>query len=140
MTAVSFASGEARYSRDTLARFIEELSKRISPTEVRNEVGESALELLRSGQPTYSQAEAWKFYRVAYQRRLFELVQSNGVPPVSFDIQSQFDIQDSPIGFDQEPLPLPLINRPTKIAGFPVDFPLGLPASVLASNAKWIQF
>jgi dihydroorotate dehydrogenase len=140
MTAVTFASGEARYSRDALTRFVEDLSRLMSPTELRAEVGESALELLRSGQQTYSQADAWKFYRVAYQRQLFELVQKNGVPPVSFDIQSQFDIQDPPIGFDQEPLPLPLVNRPTKIAGFPVDFPLGLPASVLASNAKWIEF
>lgn len=140
MKPVSFATGEARYSRDAVTRYIEDLAKRISPIDVKTAIGERALELLRSNQKTYSQADAWQFYSVAYQRQLFDLVQKNGVPPISFNIQSQFDIQAPPIGFDQEPLTVPLINRPTKIAGFPVDFPLGLPASVLASNAKWIEF
>jgi dihydroorotate dehydrogenase len=140
MATVSFASGEARYSRDALTKYIDELVKRISLTEVKSAVGETLLELLGSDQKNYSRADAWKFYRVAYQCQLFDLVQKNGVPPITFDIQSPFDILDAPIGFDQEPLTVPLIKRPTKIAGFPVDFPLGLPASVLASNAKWIEF
>jgi dihydroorotate dehydrogenase len=140
MPAPSFASGQARYSRAAFRRYLNDLSAQISPSSVEGFIGEDAMKLLHSDRESFSQAEAWMIFRAAYEKRLFDIVERNGAPPVSFDIQAPFNIQDSPIGFDQDVPATPLINRKTKIGGFPVDFPLGLPASVLASNAKWIEF
>lgn len=64
-------------------------------------------------------------------------VGSSGLP---YDLAHPFEITKPPIGFDEEPPIVPLIKREAKIAGYPVDFPLGLPASVLAANAQWIKF
>jgi len=63
-----------------------------------------------------------------------------GSTPPSYDLDHPFEIIRPPVGFDEEPPIVPLIKRETKIAGYPVDFPLGLPASVLAANAQWIKF
>jgi hypothetical protein len=52
------------------------------------------------------------------------------------DIQTRFKLDDAPTGFADDPPLVPLIRRPAQIAGFPVDYPLGLPASVLSANSQ----
>jgi len=49
-------------------------------------------------------------------------------------------LEQLPLGYDDEPPLVPLLKRPTKIGGLNVDFPIGLPASVLAANSAWIRF
>jgi dihydroorotate dehydrogenase (NAD+) catalytic subunit len=134
-------NGEMRLSGDEIARILRDLDARLSTEELEKEFGgAAALRAFRSPNRAYSLAEAWQLLRVAYQYGLFDIAEESKVPPVSFDIRSALDLTGKPIGFDQEVPPAPLINRPTRIAGFPVDFPLGLPASVLATNANWLEF
>lgn len=87
-----------------------------------------------------SRQVTWRLIRSAYRHGLFSVLPAHGIQPVSYDIRSPFDLQAPPVGFDQDPPIVPLINRPTDIAGFKVGFPLGLPASVLAANSQWIEF
>lgn len=70
------------------------------------------------------------------------LLPAPGVTPYSFDLRMDpFSVEAAePIGYHLDPPKLPLMEKPTRVAGFPVDYPFGLPASVLATNAKWINF
>jgi dihydroorotate dehydrogenase (NAD+) catalytic subunit len=141
MTAISFDTGATQVSSSTLARLAREIMDKLPHDELARELGgEAALRASGPTRQTSSYEEAWRILRVAYQRQLFDIVQETGLPPVSFDIQRGIDLLGKPIGFDQEIPPVPLIKRPTKIGGLPVDFPLGLPASVLATNANWLEF
>jgi dihydroorotate dehydrogenase (NAD+) catalytic subunit len=70
----------------------------------------------------------------------FDVPPAHGVPSVSYDLAGPSNLLTGPIGFDDDPPIVPLLERPTTIAGHRIDFPLGLPASVLAANAKWIEF
>src|SRR5439155_25509379 len=45
----------------------------------------------------------------------------------------------SPPGIDQLPS-VRLRVQPTRIAGFQVEFPLGLPASIIAANASYLNY
>lgn len=121
---------------------ISELAQRISYSKLAQEVGVSEDELKQwvAGKREYSQEEIWKLTRVSSVHGFFDLLPAHGITPVSYDIATPFDLVEPPIGYDQDPPVIPLKSRPTKIAGFQVDFPLGLPASVLAANAKWLEF
>jgi dihydroorotate dehydrogenase (NAD+) catalytic subunit len=125
-----------------LSGLIRELSESISYPELAKEVGRSETELQEyaRGQRVYPLEDSWRLIRTAYKHNLFEVLPAHGVPPVSYDIRAPFDIRSKPVGFDEDPPLVPLVKRPAKIAGYPVDFPLGLPASVLASNSQWIKF
>ncbi len=86
-------------------------------------------------------AEAvWRLIALSHKRGSLDLLSAHGIPAPSYDIDEAFNLPAPPIGFEMDPPVLKLINRPTTIAGHPVDFPLGLPASVLAANSKWIEF
>src|SRR5437867_1852969 len=88
-----------------------------------------------------SDEQRWRIVRLAYRHGFFGLLPHHGVQPISYDIGSRFDLDAPPVGFDMGPPLVPLLMRPTEIAsGCRVDFPLGLPASVLAANSKWIEF
>jgi dihydroorotate dehydrogenase (NAD+) catalytic subunit len=125
-----------------LSSFIAELAQRVSGSVLSRELGisDSQLGEYRSGRAEYPRSEMWKLFRVAYQHNFFELLPAHGVPSVSYDIGSQFELEALPLGYEENPPLLPLRVRPTKIGGFNVDFPFGLPASVLAANSAWIEF
>jgi dihydroorotate dehydrogenase len=129
-------------STEEITGLIKELANRISYSQLAKEVATTEDELKQwvTGKREYTPNEIWKLIRASSMHRLFELLPAHGIPPVSFDISAPFHLEDPPVGFRQEPPNIPLRNRPTNIAGHWVDFPLGLPASVLAANAKWIEF
>jgi dihydroorotate dehydrogenase (NAD+) catalytic subunit len=133
---------ESMMSPTNTASFIAELAQRVSRAILSKElrISDSQLEEYESGRVEYPRSDLWKLFRVAYQHNFFELLPAHGVPSISYDIGSGFDLEALPIGYDQDPPLVPLVQRPTQIGGLNVDFPLGLPASVLAANAEWIKF
>lgn len=140
----SATAGERLIAADALGRLIKELSRRISQSRLAKEVGKSGelqqlLRQLEKGEEI-SHRDAWSVIRVALNHGFFGLLPAHGVPSVSYDVAAPFNLVGHPLGIEEDVPNLPLIKRRTKIAGFPVDYPLGLPASVLASNAKWIEF
>jgi dihydroorotate dehydrogenase (NAD+) catalytic subunit len=139
MTTTEIAS-EALVPPQAISGLIRDLSDRISAGELAREVGTDELLRLKGSEAPGTREDAWKLLRVAYKYGFFDIFPRHGVPPVTFNINSPFDLLGEPIGFEQELPAVALKKRPTDIAGFNVDFPLGLPASVLASNAKWIEF
>lgn len=124
------------------AGLINDLSGRISDTQIAAELSISETELRRwkSGQVKFQPSQLWQLARISNKYGFFDLLPAYGITPVSYDIASHFDLLSAPLGFEEEPPLVPLIDRPTMIAGHRVDFPLGLPASVLAANSNWIEF
>ena len=121
---------------------IRELARRISYVALAKEVSlsEDELRACEEHRAKFPPDQLWKLVRTAYKHDFFDLLPAHGVPLVSYNLNSPFDILAAPMGFDDDPPIVPLIKRPAKIAGLTVDFPLGLPASVLAANSKWIKF
>jgi dihydroorotate dehydrogenase (NAD+) catalytic subunit len=121
---------------------IRELAQRFSYAELANEVGVPVDELRgwEAGKRELSPQDVWKLVRVPQKHGFFDLIPAHGITPVSYNLDAPFDLLAPPVGYDYDPPLLPLHTRPTLIAGHRVDFPLGLPASVLAANAKWIEF
>jgi dihydroorotate dehydrogenase len=120
---------------------IRDLAQRISYGKLAQELGVSEEALGRwSSQKQFSSNEIWKLVRSASKYGFFDILPAHGVPPVSYNIAAPFNITAQPLGYGQELPRLSLRMRETQIAGCRVDFPLGLPASVLAANANWIEF
>jgi dihydroorotate dehydrogenase (NAD+) catalytic subunit len=134
--------------RTTLVRaqaisdIVRELARRISSERLTKELGISEQDLRgwTSAKREYSHNEFWRVILIAYKYGFFDLLNARGLPSPSYEIGRPFNLLMAPIGFEVDPPLVPLIDRPTMIAGYRVDFPLGLPASVLATNAKWIEF
>lgn len=123
-----------------LGKLVKGLLARISTSELVREIGEDEFKKLETEQRDFTHQEAWNIMRVVLKHGFFDLPPAHGLPSTSYDVNAAFNMLGRPIGFDQDAPLLPLINKPTKIAGYPVDFPFGLPASVLAANANWIEF
>lgn len=126
-----------------ISRLVDELAQRVSTLELVNDLRISDAELAqwrRAEKPQYSDEEIWKVKLAAFKHGFFDLLPAHGIPVVSYDISSPFNLLDAPVGFAEDPPIVPLRQRRTQIAGHWVDFPLGLPASVLAANSKWIEF
>ena len=125
------------------AGLISELAQRISYSRLAEEIGAPPAELqdyVQTGQTGCTDQQLWRAIGFAYRYGFFDLLPPHGVQPVSYDLRSPFNLLATPVGFEVEPPIVPLIKQPTNIAGYPVDYPLGLPASVLASNSYWIEF
>jgi dihydroorotate dehydrogenase len=87
-----------------------------------------------------SDDKVWPLVRAAYGAGLFERIPENGLPPLSYNLSDDVVLGRSPPGIDQ---PLPSVRlkvKSTSIAGFQVDFPLGLPASIIAANASYLKY
>lgn len=109
------------------------LAKELRMTESRIQ------ELTRENRPL-NREDTWKLIRSAAKHGFFDLLPIGGMPSVSYDLADSFNLLDPPVGFEVSPPIVPLTKRRTQIAGHWVDFPIGLSASVLAANAKWIEF
>jgi dihydroorotate dehydrogenase (NAD+) catalytic subunit len=134
--------GLRKVPADALSEIVMELGRRISFGKLAEEleVSEDTVRHWKADKREYSPQELWRIVRSAYKYGFFDLLTEHGVPPISYDITAPFNLLAAPLGADEALPVVPLIKRPTEIAGFPVDFPLGLPASVLAANSKWIEF
>lgn len=84
----------------------------------------------------YPQAEN-RLYGFCINHQAFDLIEPH-LP--SFDKREAFDFESAPLGDDIQPPQVELINRPTRIAGYAVNFPFGISASVLTRNSKAIAF
>jgi dihydroorotate dehydrogenase len=126
-------------SRDDFLQLIRDLAQRLSAAKLAQELGVSTAELENPKEWT-DQGLQWRAVRAAYKHGFFDLLPAHGVQPISYDIRTPFDLVSPPVGFDLDAPLLPLRELRKQIAGHWVDFPLGLPASVLAANAKWIEF
>lgn len=127
---------------DLIRELVPELAERIPHSMLAKELGISEAVLKSPTLPPGADPEAVvrRAIRTANKYGFFDLLPRHGLTPVTYDIRQQFDLRAPPIGYDQPPPLLPLREDRRIIAGLPVDFPLGLPASVLAANAKWIEF
>src|SRR5438445_569955 len=125
-----------------LSEVVAEMARRVSTERLANELGtsETVLRSLQTPKHEYSAREFWRIILTAYKYGFFDLLNTRGLPSPSYEIDRHYNLLMAPVGFETEPPLVPLIRRPTTIAGHRVDFPLGLPASVLATNAKWIEF
>lgn len=121
---------------------IKELANRISYAQLATEIDttEDDLKQWAAGRREYRPQDIWKLIRSSNMHGFFDLLPAHGLTPVSFNIAAPFNLEGPPVGFEQEPPSVQLIDQRTNIAGHWVDFPLGLPASVLAANSKWIEF
>jgi dihydroorotate dehydrogenase (NAD+) catalytic subunit len=82
----------------------------------------------------------WPLVRAAYDSGLFRRIPENGIPPLSYNLSDDVDFERSPLDVDRLFPNIQLNRQPTSIAGFLVDFPLGLPASIIASNASYLKY
>jgi len=125
-----------------LPGLVRDLAERISYPKLAHELGlsEADLRAWEQGKHQFSLTEAWRLFRSTYKYGFFDVLPAHGILPVSYNIGAPFDITAAPLAFEQKPPTVSLRKQETTIAGYRVDFPLGLPASILASNAKWIEF
>ena len=84
--------------------------------------------------------EIRRFILESNKDELINILKHYKIPPIPYDLKSEPSLERPPLGKAVSPPLIPLIKRPTDIAGFQVDFPLGLPASVLTQNAEWIGY
>src|SRR5260221_11839227 len=96
---------------------IKDLAQRISFAKLAEEVGitEAGLKELSMGKRQPSPEEIWRLVRASHKNGFFEILPAHGIPSISYDIESSFDIDLTPLGYEEDPPILPLINRPTKI-------------------------
>src|SRR5437764_10117872 len=121
---------------------VAKLAQRISRREVARamSVGEADVSAWESGASYLTESDLRKLLVLSNKYGFFDLLPAHSVPPVSYDIGAPFNLAAPPIGDDDDLPRVSLAQRPTKIAGLPVDFPLALPASVLTANSKWVAF
>jgi dihydroorotate dehydrogenase (NAD+) catalytic subunit len=96
-------------------------------------------EALESG-ASLSLSESWPLLRLAYTEGFIKLLSDRDLTTVSYNIDAPLDLESPPNGFYDAVPRLALKNEPTMIGGISVDFPIGIPASILAGNALWIEF
>ena len=122
---------------------VKELSRRLSEESISRQLQLDANEFSRwktGDKKDFSSEEIWLLRRSAYRYGIFDLLPQHGIAPVPYEIEARFELEAQPKGYASAHQIKPILRRPTKIAGFPVDYPLGLPASVLSANHKWIDF
>ena len=127
-------------SGQVVSGLIEELVTRTSYDELAQEVGTDRLQFWEQTTEECAENDVWDLIGFIYKRGFFDLLPAHGIGGMTYNIGAPFDLIAPPVGFEQDPPVVPLVKAPRKIAGFSVDFPLGLPASVLAANSKWIEF
>jgi len=127
------------------AGLLEDLLEQISQREELREalgIREEDIERWLRGEftPKPSLEDLLIFYCLRHPA-LSSLISPNGGTPPSYNIFDAFDFNNQPLGYDVEiKSKLILRNRPTKIGGYEVGYPIGVPASTLTGNSKWIEF
>ncbi len=126
--------------REVAGGLLQALAKRVPLGQLSAESGVAEEKLREWMGRVPGDAEAGAIVRLCQKLGEFALLSEHGITPVSYDLRGEFDLTSPPVGYDWIPPRESLLRKPTEIAGFKVDYPLGLPASVLAANAKWIEF
>lgn len=103
-------------------------------------LSEHKLKDIAKGRQRASSNEGCKIITLCHKYGLFRVLPLHGIPSVAFDISSAFHWDNIPLGSELDPPPIQLRQAKTLIAGYPVDFPLGLPASILSAHSKWVEF
>ena len=127
--------------------FVQALIGRYGVAEIARGTGIATDDLERWGHSENHcspQAE-WSLYLFCVARRSFDILRAYATHLPSFDIigkntSDELDLYAPPLGFELEPPQVNLIQRPTEIAGLPVNFPFGISASILTRNSKTIAF
>ena len=128
------------FSPKILEQLLGELKTRLSGESAELSVLSNLLEDAQRNGRRLSFSESWPLLRIAYLEGFVDLLNRPGLRPVSYNIEAPFNFESRPLGFNDEFPQFELRQDKTTIAGLPVDFPIGLPASVLAANARWIKF
>lgn len=118
---------------------VQKLLRRIMST-LAHEEGRVTLSKALGNTAPAAEELARRSIRTANKFGFLDLLPPHGITPVTYNIRKEFDLRAPPFGFDRPPPLVPLREDRCVIAGLPVDFPMGLPASVLAANSKWIEF
>lgn len=118
--------------------FAKELSSSVSDSTVQRAVSEALAELAAAPKRRARPERALLWQAVLAQK--FELLDKYAVDFPPFDLRdSGFQITAPPIGFGRH-VELPALPKnPTNILGRVVDFPFGVPASVVSSNSVWLE-
>lgn len=114
-------------TRQDVRGLVRELERTIKPEELAQALGREQLEQWsKRKREGYPAGELWKLKRVVYEHGLFSLLPAHGIPPMTFDIEKEFDILGTPVGLQYHRPLVPARNweTGTDIAGFSVDFPL----------------
>jgi len=133
---ISFKNGEAAFDSRAVRRLAQDLTERLDGD--RSLGGPDVVLDLSEGDVGAS--TFWPFARKAYEARLLDLIAANGLPSVNYDLYADIQLERPPLGLAADFSKLVLERRPTKIAGFEIDFPLGVPASILTANASFLRY
>jgi len=125
-----------------ISRVTRELAARLSIQRLAQEiqVSETQLKGLIEGKDALGQDVIWKLVGSAVKFGLLDILPANGMPSVPYDIGTRLSLERPPAGFGLPAPIVPISNRPTRIAGHLVDFPIGLAASALTANSNGIEF
>lgn len=137
----TFERGTTRFPTDAVRSYIHDLgaSLRVSP-EAAVEMADGNGDVLTTTDSEVDSSVFWPFARLAYEKRLIDLIPANSLPSVNYDLAKGILLARSPFGVDADFSRLILDQKPVTIAGHLVDFPLGVPASILTTNASFIRY
>lgn len=138
---ITFTHGKAAFRAGAVAGLAEDLSQRLAiSSDQLVPLADSPSKIVASRTGEVHGEIFWPFARIAYERRLLELIPANGLPSVNYDLSSDIQLDRTPLGLSGDFSKLRLELRPTKIAGLDIDFPLGVPASILTANASYLRY
>lgn len=89
--------------------------------------------------------EEWKLFGYCDTEALHGLLRASGAAPPVYNRRKEehgpahVDFGIKPL-FPMKPPARDLVSRPTRIGGYEVDFPLGVPACYITRNSDWIRF
>lgn len=135
-------SGAPRVTAPEAAAVIDELSKLISspPEALTALLGAADLQSLARRKETFSTEQLLPIIRIAHRYKLLKLIPAHGIPSFNFDLAEGVNLEGGPLGSDLSAPDYELSCRRFKLAGFDVDFPLCLPASIISANSSWLKF
>jgi dihydroorotate dehydrogenase len=144
MEPIALAKFEARRAKlkvEPIGRLIQGASEQldISPEELLREARADS-SLLHPATKEVDSSIFWPIARYLYEKRLIDRIPMNGMPFINYDPSKDIDLERSPLGMRADFSRLKLANRPVVIAGRKVDFPLGVPASMLTANASFLKY
>ncbi len=141
MALAKIEQRRAKLSIRPIGKLIAGASARLSMTPeqlVRSANADSSI--LHSTAREVDMSLFWPIARYLYERRLIDVVPMNGLPFINYDLSKDIDLERSPLGMKCDFSQLKLAKKPVTIAGKKVDFPLGVPASMLTANASYLKY
>ena len=136
---IKFENGRPSLPGAAIADLLLDAEKRV-PNELEARVGSELIAKIKKRPEYLSEDVAWPVLRAVYELGLFSLVPENGLPCVSYQLSNDVNLDGAPWGAFAELYSLKPKMMPTEIAGHTVDFPLGLPASIIAQNSSYLAY